>query len=471
MAELPLVHRLRLLGLSAALLVAVLSQAPAAGRQPEAISSVALPASQPPAGGSSAAKEQVVEVRIVGNRTIPREKILPHVYTRAGRPFDVRLIEEDVRRLNRSGMFVYVRPLTQRVPGGRVVIFEVAERPILLEVKYVGNRRVSRKVLQQQTGLKVGDALDPFEVEEGRRKIEEYYHSKGYSKVRVTILEGNKPTDRRAIYLINEGPRQKIVWTSFVGNTIASDARLRTQIKSKPPILYLFKGDLNREQLDEDVRRLTAYYRGLGFFRARIGREVEDSGWDNWVWVTFVIDEGPRYKVRDVSFVGNKKFSTEQLAQKVSLRGGEYFNQAQLNADLAAIREQYGSVGYIFADVKAEPRFLDEPGLLDLVYNISEGDRYRVGRINVEINCGPAKDACAPRDCFWWILPPESCPRSSSARPSWKTTPMWPETPGIGSTIAAKARMNLATVAPAAAIAGFTLRLGPNCPLRCPWWI
>jgi len=385
MAELPLVHRLRLLGLSAALLLAVLSQAPAAGRQPEAISSVALPASQPPAGGSSAAKEQVVEVRIVGNRTIPREKILPHVYTRAGRPFDVRLIEEDVRRLNRSGMFVYVRPLTQRVPGGRVVIFEVAERPILLEVKYVGNRRVSRKVLQQQTGLKVGDALDPFEVEEGRRKIEEYYHSKGYSKVRVTILEGNKPTDRRAIYLINEGPRQKIVWTSFVGNTIASDARLRTQIKSKPPILYLFKGDLNREQLDEDVRRLTAYYRGLGFFRARIGREVEDSGWDNWVWVTFVIDEGPRYKVRDVSFVGNKKFSTEQLAQKVSLRGGEYFNQAQLNADLAAIREQYGSVGYIFADVKAEPRFLDEPGLLDLVYNISEGDRYRVGRINVEI--------------------------------------------------------------------------------------
>jgi len=385
MAELPFVPTFRLLGFAAALVLAVCRGGQTAAQPP------GLPSAGQPADLSASpvvqptGQETVAEVRIVGNRTIPREKILPHIYTRAGRPFDVRLIEEDVRRLNRSGMFVQVRPLTQRVPGGRVVIYEVLERPILLEVKYVGNSRVTRKVLQEQTGLKVGDALDPFEIEEGRRKIEEYYHTKGFGKVRVTVLEGTKPTDRRAIYLINEGPRQKVVWTSFVGNTIASDARLRTQIKSKPPILYLFKGDLNREQLDEDVRRLTAYYRGLGFFRARIGREIEFSQSQNWVWVTFVIDEGPRYRVRNVSFIGNSKFPTEKLAEKVTLRGGEYFNQAQLNADLGAIREEYGSVGYIFADVKAEPRFLDEPGVLDLVYDVREGDRYRVGRINVEI--------------------------------------------------------------------------------------
>ena len=56
-------------------------------------------------------------------------------------------------------------------------------------------------------------------------------------------------------------------WVYFVGNTIASDARLKTQIKSGPPILYLFKGELDRKEVDEDVERLTAYYRGLGFFR------------------------------------------------------------------------------------------------------------------------------------------------------------------------------------------------------------
>ena len=58
---------------------------------------------------------------------------------------------------------------------------------------------------------------------------------------------------------------------SFVGNTIADDDRLRTQIKTAHPFLWLFKGEFDRKQLDEDVDRLTAYYRGLGFFQARIG--------------------------------------------------------------------------------------------------------------------------------------------------------------------------------------------------------
>ena len=63
------------------------------------------------------------------------------------------------------------------------------------------------------------------------------------------------------------------MWTvNFIGNSIASGDRLKTQIQSKPPFLYLFKGELDRKQVDEDVERLTAYYRGLGFFRARIGR-------------------------------------------------------------------------------------------------------------------------------------------------------------------------------------------------------
>ncbi len=333
----------------------------------------------------NSAEELVVEVRIVGNRTVPQEKILRHIRTRQGRPLDLEMIGEDVRRLNSTRMFINVKTFTQQVPGGRKVIFEVVERSTLEDVKYVGNRKIKTKVLKKQTDLKVGDALDPFAIEEGRTKIEQFYRDRGFSKVRVTVIEGNKPGDRRAVYLINEGRKQKIFWTQFVGNTIASDSRLRTQIKSKPPFMYIFKGEVNREQIDEDVDRLTAYYRGLGFFRARVGRELDFNAEQNWLILTFVIDEGPRYVVRNVSFIGNKKFSTKELASKLSLTDSQYFNQKQMSSDVAAIQDKYGGIGYIFADVKADPRFLEEPGKLDLVYNISEGDRYRVGRINVQI--------------------------------------------------------------------------------------
>ena len=173
--------------------------------------------------------------------------------------------------------------------------------------------------------------------------------------------------------------------TDFVGNTIASDGRLRTQISTSRPFLWLFGGEFDRKKLDEDVEKLTAYYRGLGFFRARIGRELEFNEKENWVTITFVIDEGPRYKIRNVSVIGNTKYTSDELLAELKLKSGDYFNQAKMTADVSALQDKYGGIGYVFADVKADPRFLEEPAQLDLVYNIKEGDRYRVGKINVDI--------------------------------------------------------------------------------------
>jgi len=326
-----------------------------------------------------------VQVRVTGNRAVATEKILPEIRTRAGRPFSAETVEHDVRRLNKTGWFLDIKTSYQRVSGGLVVLFDVLERPHLQYVKYVGNQKIKKKILIRESGLKVGDALDPYAVEEGRRAIEEFYHTHGFTKARVTIVEGTKTGDRGAVFLINEGPKQKILWTHFVGNTIASDRRLLTQIKSKPGILWLFKGEVDMKQIDEDVNRLTAYYRGLGFFRARIGRELSYNEEGDWLTLTFVIDEGPRYTIRNISFLGNEKIPTEKLAEDLKLHAGEFFSQDQLTMDVATIQEEYGSVGYIFADIQADPRFLEQPGQLDLVYNITEGDRYRVGKINVEI--------------------------------------------------------------------------------------
>ncbi|MGQ9505965.1 MAG: POTRA domain-containing protein [Thermogutta sp.] len=334
--------------------------------------------------------EQVVEVRVVGAKNLPREKYLPSIKTRAGRPFDVQLLEEDVRRLYRTGLFVDIKTYTPKVPGGRLVVFEVLERPLLHYVKYVGQQAFDEKRLAKETGLKPGDPLDTWQVDEAQRRLERFYREKGFPSARVTVVEGNNTTDRGAIFLINEGRRQRIFWTGFVGNTIATDARLRTQVQTKPGWFWFLGGLFNREQLDEDVERLTAYYRGLGFFRARIGRDIEvypdpvDSRRE-WVYVTYVIDEGPRYKVRNISFFGNEKYSNDELTQLLELKPGDYFDQNKLQMDLNKIREKYGAIGHVFADVEPDPRFLEEPGELDLVYRIDEGRAYKVGMINIRI--------------------------------------------------------------------------------------
>ncbi len=89
--------------------------------------------------------------------------------------------------------------------------------------------------------------------------------------------------------------------------------------------------------------------------------------------------------IRNVGVAGNTKFAAPELTEKLNLTAGKAFNQGEMNADVAKLQEKYGGIGYVFADVKADPRFLEEPAQLDLVYNIKEGDRYRVGKINVDI--------------------------------------------------------------------------------------
>ena len=334
---------------------------------------------------SAPVEEPVVEVRVAGNRAIDTSKVMKNIGTRVGRPYDQAQVEKDVRKLATKGWFVDVRPRKEPVAGGVVVTFDVVERPTLQYVKYVGNRKMKAGALAKQTELKKGDPLDPYIVKAGKEKIEDYYRQKGYNNVQTSILEGDRIGDKGAVYLIDEGRSQKIWSVKFEGNTFVSDGRLKTQIESKPPILWMFKGQVDRKKIDDDVDKLTAYYRSFGYFSARVGRELEFNEERDWLTLTFVIDEGPRYQVRNVSFIGNSQFPGDHLAGKTKLKPGEYFDQMKMNQDLASIRDTYGSVGYIFTDVQADPRLHETPGQLDLVYKVAEGDRYRVGKVNVHI--------------------------------------------------------------------------------------
>jgi len=131
----------------------------------------------------------------------------------------------------------------------------VVERPLLTDVLFIGCQEIRKKTLQKESKLKAGDPVDPMAIEEARRKLEEYYHEHGFNGARVALLEGDRPEDRRAIFLINEGAKQRVFQTKFIGNTIDTDGRLQTQIKSKHPFLYLFGGEFDRKQIDEDVQR------------------------------------------------------------------------------------------------------------------------------------------------------------------------------------------------------------------------
>ncbi len=329
--------------------------------------------------------ETVLDIRIVGNRSISREKVLANMGTRIDRPFDQATFERDVRKLAGKNWFVDVQPRREKVANGVIITLEVVERPTLEYVKFLGNKKIKVHTLAKEVNLKKGDSLDPFAVEEGQRKIETLYQTKGFNDVKISILEGTKPTDRGAVYVINEGQTQKIWKVKFEGNTIASDGRLKTQIQSKPPILWVFKGQVDRKKIEEDVEKLTNYYRSLGFFKANVAREYEFNEKENWMTLTFYINEGPRYHVRNISFIGNRIYDEAAISGGLKLKAGEFYDQAKMNTDIGYVKDMYGSNGYVFANAEADLRFFEEPGQLDLVYKVTEGKQCLVGDINVHI--------------------------------------------------------------------------------------
>jgi len=189
-------------------------------------------------------RDTIVDLRVEGNRTIPTSSILPHIRTRAGRPFDQSLLEDDVERLFATRWFLDVKPLKRRSASGLAVVFRVIERPFAVEVSYVGNEKVKTKTLEEITGLRPGSPIDVSLNQQARKGILDHYHKKGYAFAEVDLLSGASRDDRKVIFQIDEGPKVKVTKIHFVGNnnSIASDALLATKIRTKARQLWLFGG-------------------------------------------------------------------------------------------------------------------------------------------------------------------------------------------------------------------------------------
>ena len=333
-------------------------------------------------------QKTVAAVRLRGNKTISESRIRAKLKTREGRPFDPTAVAADVRRLTSHGLCYDVKTYTEDSPNGVVVTFDLFEQPLIQYVKFTGDRISSFKerTLLKKAEVATGQPLSRFRTEEARRKLLEYYKGRGNSFAKIDIQEGNKQGDQGMVFSIQEGPRQRIRWTSFEGNTIVSDARLRTQVSSKPGYLWILKGEVDRDVIDEDIVKLTSYYRSLGFFRAKVTHDMKFDAKEEWLSLRFVIDEGPRYVIRDIRVEGNEVYGEGALLGGTELRKGDFFDLTLMQEDVRFLKDAYGTNGYIRADVKAAPQFFEEPGQLDLVYKVSEGKQYRVGDIKVRID-------------------------------------------------------------------------------------
>lgn len=255
----------------------------------------------------------------------------------------------------------------------------------------IGNKAIKTGELTKELTFGVGDPLDRFSIENGRKAIENKYKEKGYSQVEVTV----DPDDLNAgkvTYVVREGPEIFIRNIRFEDNTHFGWLKLRMSISSQARFWPFVKGLLNAEDIDRDVDTLKQMYVDEGFLDAEVGRRLDFSADRSRVIVVFLINQGPRYRVNTVIFHGNTVFSSDELLKRLSMQSGRFFTTTGLDNDTKAVQDAYGEMGFIYATVKASRQFAP-PGegerlaaMVNVTYDIVENDQYRVGKIEIRGN-------------------------------------------------------------------------------------
>ena len=329
--------------------------------------------------------EPLVDVVIEGNSTIPNPEIAKNIKTRPGRPVTQKQIKDDVDALVRTRWFASVEPTLRRTDEGVVLVFRVLERPIVRRVEYKGLKKVKQKVFDAMTQLKPGSPFDVSSNRECARRIEEYYHDKGFAFATVELEKGNDRDDREVVFVISEGPKVHVTSVKFDGNEKFYDGILKTKTRTKTQILWLFGGKYDPSSYKDDIEGVKQYYHSLGYFDVDVKHRLKFSEDKSKVQIIYEVSEGIRYKIRNIEVAGNNILSEEEIRGMMKVEEGIAYNTRDINKDVDAIRTKYGEQGRLFCQVDAVPRWTEEQGIVDIVYNIREDKVYRVRNINVHI--------------------------------------------------------------------------------------
>jgi outer membrane protein assembly complex protein YaeT len=325
-------------------------------------------------------------VEIVGLQAISEAYVRRLVKTREDQPFSRRQVEEDVRELLRSRKFLAVFATTRVEEGRAVVIFNVQEKPTIVSVELEGNKRFTDAELYELTPA-AGAVLDLYEVNRARDDILQKYKQKGYYYATVTLDDVALETEGRVVYRITEGPRVKVRRILYEGNRSFSARRLGTRVESKTYIWIFRAGALDEEQAERDALAVQQFYRDEGFLDARVGYRLDfDPIQRANLDLVFVIEEGPRYQIKDFSFEGNSVFSDSRLRGVMRLAPDKFARDQVLREDVKRVQDLYGEIGYVAARIDTRYDFLEEPGLVILRYTIDEGTQSRIGRITIRGN-------------------------------------------------------------------------------------
>lgn len=312
-------------------------------------------------------------------------------------------ITEAVKRYWKHGLFSNVQIAADSIVGDKIYLhFYLALRPRVSTINYIGVKKSEHEDLETKLGLLKGNQITPNMIDRAELLAKNYFDDKGYKNAEINIRQRDDVTAKNQVILdveIDKKEKMKVRQIIIEGNKNLSDSKIKGGLFTKGAFTktheagklstFLKSKKYTPERYKTDKQNLIDKYNELGYRDATI---VEDSVWnvdDKHVSIYLKVDEGKKYYIRNITWVGNTVFSTDYLSRLLGMKKGDVYNQKfmhkRLSEDDDAVGNEYWNNGYLFYNL--QPTEVNIVGdSIDLEMRIMEGNQAHISRVRINGN-------------------------------------------------------------------------------------
>jgi outer membrane protein insertion porin family len=338
----------------------------------------------------------VQDIRVDGLQRISAGTVFSYLPVERGDTLDRARSTEAIRALFKTGFFSDVSLQRQ----GDVLVISVVERPAINTIKLEGNKELKTEELLKGLkgiGLAEGETYNPLNLDRVTQELSRQYNNRG--KYGVTITPTVTQLDRNRVDVqikIVEGKPAKIRDINIVGNTLYTDAQIRSSWESSTSNwLSFYKRDdqYSREKVSGDLEKLQNFYLDRGYADFNLeSTQLSISPSRQDMYITANISEGERYHVSEVKVSGETILPLAEVEMMVPIKAGQVFSRALVQRTSEAVSMVLANIGYAFAEVEPVPEVDREKHTVALNFVVKPGPRVTVRRIVFKGNAGTADE-------------------------------------------------------------------------------
>lgn len=312
-------------------------------------------------------------------------------------------ITSAVKRYWKHGLFSDVSITADSIVGNKIYLnIFLQTLPRVSEINYIGLKKSDREDMEAKLGLLKGGQITPNIISRAKFLAKKYFDDKGFNNAEINIVQRDDVVNKNSVILdviVDKKQKMRVRQIIIEGNKALSDQQIKGGLLSKGAFKKIHEagkfGSLFKskkytpERWKEDKRNLIKKYNELGYRDAVI---VKDSVWsvdDKHVNIYVKVNEGIKYYIRNITWVGNTVYPTDYLSALLGMKKGDVYNQTLLNKRLTededAVGNQYWNHGYIFYNL--QPTEVNIVGdSIDLEMRITENQQARLNYVRINGN-------------------------------------------------------------------------------------